>query len=305
MFYIGTITLGSYFKLTCNSKWPVLCGREMVGRLYRHMIARRKLYFPEMLDSVIDSLSHWKIELFARNIQVAFFHSYYCFFSFAFSLFPSYSLAKMASCLFQHFSSLHWFPFPSAVRHSFLSLPHFSYILIFNHQGPGLLFIICLILCVWFFLVVLFFSSCLHYLSFLTSSPGLLISFWTSSAFPFPFNCFKILCYDLWDSSTTSTILWFCLYTEIPILLYLTRQEIKKQGRSVMCVLTESLFYWSVPGLKELYRFYSVNYTGYFPLYGCNSPWLNIYMTLLGNLFHWVFIDWKTCLQMNSDGFCV
>lgn len=166
MFHIGTITLGSYLKLAIVSGQYFV--GEMVGRLYRLMIAKRKLYFPEMLDSVIDSLSHWEIELFARNIQVAFFHSYYCIFSFVFSLFPSYSLSNMASCLFQHFSSLHWFSFPSTVRHSFLSLPHFSYILLFNHRGLvfSLLFV-CFCVC-GFFLVVFFFLPVLSPLSVLS-----------------------------------------------------------------------------------------------------------------------------------------
>lgn len=238
--YIWTTTLRSYLKFTCKSKWPVLCGREIVGRLYRHSIAKRKACFPKILDSVIDSLSHWKIELFARNIQVVFFHLYYFyFFFFAFSLFPRYSLSNVPSSS-QHFFSLHWFPFPSPVRHPFLSLPLFSYIVIFNLWGPSLIFIIYLISC-GFFLGLVFFPTCLVSIicAFLTSRSGLLIPFWTSSTFLFPFDCFHVLFYDLRDSFTTSKNQWFCLYTEIPNLLYLTREKRLKSREDQLCVFLQ------------------------------------------------------------------
>lgn len=185
--HIGTSTLRSDLKLICNSKWPVLCGREMVGRLYRHMIAKRKVCFPEMWDSVIDSLSHWKIELFARNIQVVFFHlCNFCFFSFAFSLSSIYSFSNVWQ-LVPLSSFLYEFPFPRLVRHPFVSLPHFSYILIFNHWGPSIFFIICLISCRFLFC---FFSSC--FVCIICPFWVLVLDYWQYSGFPVPFLSLSI-----------------------------------------------------------------------------------------------------------------
>lgn len=162
------------------------------------------------------------------------------------------------------------------------------------------------LLCVWFlvdfcFGLVFFFLFCLHYLSLLSSSPGLLILFWISSTFPFHLT---VLMFYVMILEILLQLQQFC--DSASTLRYLSSCTWWEKG----CLQAEKISYvcsYRVIVLLVCSRTQGIaqNYTSYFSLYGCNNLWLNIYRTLLGNLFHWVSIDWKTCLESNSNGCCV